>query len=228
MANFLGPRVSRISRSIPLLPSVPIRHVFNSYPAKRHLNDILKLELVLLENEDKIKSLWFSYHNVKPGIVPSSLSSKEYNLLEQRHKKCTLNIYPIYRNRGFFLLLSQYQDANHTVFCNFEDFKKDPHTAMPWMVVTLYTELAKSKNLILLRADITNRNLKKEEAIRVLKLWKLMYLDPSGDFYAHVEKLNLNPSEFSMERFLKQLPENLDEVKQSTCLTSHSIIFLIT
>lgn len=186
----------------------------------------MKLELILMEEPDKIKALWFSYHNVKPGIVPSVLSDVEHDLLVKRNSTCPLNLYPIYRNSGFFLLLSQYQDANHVVFCNMEDYKRDPHSAMPWLVITMYTELHKSKKVVLLRGDITNKNLQKDEAIRILKLWKLMYLDQSGEFFMHVQKLNQTPGEFDIERFLKAIPKDIDSAMPATKLeqeTSQSV-----
>ena len=68
----------------PNLLTTPARYNFQSYPAKKHLNDIMKLELILMEEPDQIKALWFSYHNVKPGLVPSVLTDKEQDLLVKR------------------------------------------------------------------------------------------------------------------------------------------------
>ena len=62
-------------------------------------------------------------------------------------------IYPIFREGGYFMLLSEFQDSCF-LFTFLEDYRKNPKAANPWMSLTLYDEFLVDKDLGLLRGDV--------------------------------------------------------------------------
>lgn len=62
-------------------------------------------------------------------------------------------VYPVFRDGGYFMLLSEFQDMCF-LFTFLEDYRKNPKTANPWMSLTLYDEFVQDKGLGLLRGDV--------------------------------------------------------------------------
>jgi hypothetical protein len=60
---------------------------------------------------------------------------------------------PVKKANGFFNLVLQNQDKSF-IYTFLEDYKNDPSTATPYLVVTLFDELSFSKGLVLVRGDI--------------------------------------------------------------------------
>ncbi|CAN0358130.1 unnamed protein product [Hapterophycus canaliculatus] len=63
-------------------------------------------------------------------------------------------ILPVWRDGGHFMILSQYQDTCF-LLTYLEDYKLNPGGAQPYATISMYSDLVESKDLGLIRADIT-------------------------------------------------------------------------
>lgn len=68
---------------------------------------------------------------------------------------CSKNfIFPVYRDNGYMMILSQFQETCF-LLTFLEDYRKNPAAANPWMSVTLYDEFMADKGMGLLRGDVS-------------------------------------------------------------------------
>ena len=109
---------------------------------------------------------------------------------------------PVFRDEGFFILLSQFQDPCHFLLCYLEDYKMDPARANPLLTFSAFDDFATSKDITLVRADIINQGLEDDEGYKVVKQLMDMYLN--DDDYATVHAFNKQPDSFDFDDFVSQ------------------------
>lgn len=95
-------------------------------------------------------------------------------------------LFPVKKASGFFNLVLQNQDKSF-IYTFLEDYKNDPSTATPYLVVTLFDELSFSKGLVLVRGDIIGD-------LTVVESEKLFLM--TKDFYS-IEHLNKKVIDFN-------------------------------
>ncbi len=75
--------------------------------------------------------------------------------------------------------------------------------AQPWFAVTFYEELAKSKDLVLVRGDFTH-HIFKLEAQRLLDITMQYHLDSNK--YVLVDQFNNSPRDFDITKHIRECP----------------------
>ena len=78
-------------------------------------------------------------------------------------------IQPIFKEDGFFVLLSQFQTPSHFLMAYLEDYKMDPNRAQPLMTFSVFNDLAESHDLSLVRCDIINQGIEEDDGRKVLE-----------------------------------------------------------
>ena len=66
--------------------------------------------------------------------------------------------------------VSQFQTPNYFLLALLEDYKMDPAAAQPILTVSVFDDLAETKDVVLLRCDIINRgqtNASNQEPTRI-------------------------------------------------------------
>ncbi|KAG1709297.1 hypothetical protein DVH05_019940 [Phytophthora capsici] len=168
-----------------------------SYPGARTLEQIVKLELLENEQEEKIRSIWEEFHADKDDAVATTLSADEFQALVKRAEAAPYFIFPVYRQEGFFNMLCQFQQSCFLI-TYLEAFKENPSAAPPCVAVSLYDDLLEKKQLTLVRADVINM-LDKTESSLLLKQLLASYQDDK--LYEHVDKFNNKPEQFDFEAY---------------------------
>ena len=154
-----GAFLSRRSSSISL-PGVP-----------RRLGEVAKVELFEAEEPSRIGAIWESFHEDRPELAGCSVPADEHVKITERARESPLFIFPVRREQGHFLLLSQFNAQSDMFVMTFlEDYKRNPAAAQPWLSVTLFGELLTSKAVGLLRADIAPERLSKPEGEHMMAL----------------------------------------------------------
>ena len=77
--------------------------------------------------------------------VARTLEETQATLLVDRAQAAPLQLHPVRRGEGHFLLLSQFQHRKHFLFTFLEDYKKNPALARPWLTMTLHDDLTKDR-----------------------------------------------------------------------------------
>ena len=168
-----------------------------SYPSPRTLQEITNLPLLEVEDSNSIKSIWETHHESQETCVSGTMTGKQYDTLFERLGESPYFVLPVKRDDGHFILLSQAQEK-HVLFTYLEDFKNNPESARPDLAVTLYEDFKSSKDLVLVRGDISDM-MTKAESTSILHLFTKFYFSD----YEWVNTFNNQPNEFDFEKHLE-------------------------
>ena len=148
--------------------------------------------------------IWEGFHEGRPELSGSSVSAEEHVRIIERAKESPLFIFPVRRDKGHFILFSQF-DKQHSMFVMtfLEEYKSNPAAAQPWLSVTLFDELLTSKALGLLRVEAAPERLVKAEAAHVMSLVRRYY---GTDNYDRVWTFNHAERHFDIEAYLSSCP----------------------
>ena len=172
----------------------------------RKLGDIVKLPLLRKEQAPRIKEIWAEYHSNRADAVARTLEETQATLLVDRAQAAPLQLHPVRRGEGHFLLLSQFQHRKHFLFTFLEDYKKNPALARPWLTMTLHDDLVKDRGLVLVRGDV-EKELAKNEAEFLMDQTVQSYCvlsrfsAPSGPL-----TFNQEPKKFDLDGMMRGYP----------------------
>lgn len=100
------------------------------------------------------------------GLV---LNGHDGKSILSRAATCPYFVQPVFRDDGFFMLISEFQPPHHFLLCYLQDYKMDPHSATPLLTFSLFDTYADSKNVTLVRCDILNKNINMQEGRKVVQ-----------------------------------------------------------
>jgi hypothetical protein len=84
-----------------------------------------------------------------------------------------------------------------------EDYKSDASTSQPLIAISVYNDLASTKQITLIRGEVINKGILLEEGEKVIHQLIEAYRN-DDQFYAHVRSFNKNPSNFNYNDFMEQ------------------------
>jgi len=174
-------------------------------PTARNLDEIIKTSLFSYEHEVQIQKIWKEHHAAKKTCAGTTLTTSNYRLIRERTVQCPFFIFPVRREKGHFLLLSQFQ-GNAFFFTYLEEYRRNPATATPYMVVSLYPELHEkyNKDIVLARAELISPQLQKADAERLMDLVLRFYTLDTG--FKLVKDFNLRPNQFNYHHYIQTCP----------------------
>lgn len=185
-----------------------------SFPAPRKLGEIVKLDRLENEDAESITHIWNEYHKSQPCAASAVMSASDFALAKSRATQNRFFTFPVFRDPGFFVLLSQFQE-NHWILTYLADFQKNPAEAQPYLTITVYEDLAKSKGLVLLRADVCNLlTVTRDDAIALLELVCKFHVSES--LFQHVLTFNKAPRTFDYNHAFDAAKEVLSSRPSST------------
>lgn len=120
-----------------------------------------------------------------------------------RAQECSFFIQPIFREGGFFTLVSQFQSPSYFLLAYLEDYKTNASTSQPLITLSVYNELASNKNITLIRGEIINKGIQQEEGEKVIHQLIEAYRD-DDEFDIHVRTFNKNPTKFNYNDFMEK------------------------
>jgi len=171
-----------------------------SFTGPKNLDGILKTELIKGKSKSEVSEIWTSYHKNKEGILGLIMDGDAGSKVIKRAKKCPFFIQPVFRENGYFMLLSQYQPPSHFFFAYLEDYKMDPNRAQPLITFSIFTDLNKSHDISLLRCDIVNKGIEISEGKVLMENFVDSYHIEKE--FSKVKVFNDNPETFEFDEFL--------------------------
>lgn len=96
-------------------------------------------------------------------------------------------------------MLSQLQD-NSILLTYLEEFKNKGFLSSPYFILTFFEELKQQKGLVLLRGDIIDTKITREEGKRLLKELLKFYLTEEL-YFEYVYKFNHSSDQFDFKKF---------------------------
>ncbi|CDW90570.1 atp11 protein [Stylonychia lemnae] len=186
-----------------------------TYPCPRKLREIVKISLFEKETPEVISEIWDDYHNTKAHAISKVIPQSLYLRLLSNGQTSPMFIFPVPKDAGYFMLLSQNQQKSF-IFTYLEDFKKNPLTANPYLVLTCFDELVRTKGVALIRGDVIGQ-LNKNEAKTVLEKLLNSYLIDSQ--FETIKQFNHQPQQFNYENYTQESLQDFrriyDEVKNT-------------
>mmetsp|Transcript_62950 Transcript_62950/g.73258 ORF Transcript_62950/g.73258 Transcript_62950/m.73258 type:complete len:201 (-) Transcript_62950:60-662(-) len=179
--------------------SQPSRNFVFTYPSPRKLREIMKMSMIEREMPHVVASIWEQYHRERPQNVSRVVQKSDYSTIRKNSKESPMFLVPIKRKAGHLVLLGQNQGLSY-MFTYLEDFKKNPATAHPYLILTMFDELLFTKGLVLVRGDIVNLTLTREESKFAMDETFRLMQDPTL-YHELVYKFNHQPHEFDYEKF---------------------------
>ena len=195
------------ARNAPAAAHMQRRALSFSYPAPRTLDEVVKIDLLETETPARVREIWDEYHLTKEDVVGQAWTRDEYGAFTEAAREAPMFVFPVRRDEGEFVMLSQVQEK-HCILTFLDEYKLDPLGAAPWMSVTFYDDLAEDKELVLVRGDVSVPKLTRPEGLHLIQLLKAFYLEQPD----MVDCFNNRAAEFDVMAHLSSCPQ-LDQPK---------------
>eukprot|EP00986_Skeletonema_menzelii_P018428 scaffold26639_cov151-Skeletonema_menzelii.AAC.4 len=177
-----------------------------SFAGPRKLSDILKTELLQDKSSTEISDMWMTYHEGKENVHGIVMDGKKGRSLLSKAAQCPFFIQPVFRGEGHFMIVSQFQTPNYFLLALLEDYKLDPAAAQPLLTISVFDDLAETKDVTLLRCDIINRGIEDDEGYKLCLNLINDYLEFEG-----VHMFNKKPDAFDVDEFVKGKEQKWNE-----------------
>jgi hypothetical protein len=146
-----------------------IRNFSFTFAGPRNLDEIIKKDLVEDKTGAEVADVWYSYHESKDNMLGLVLKGKEGEVVLTRAATFPFFVQPVFRDDGFFMLISQFLSPSHFLLGMLEDYKMDPNAATPLLTFSVFNDYADSKDISLVRCDILNRGIQDDEGRKVVQ-----------------------------------------------------------
>lgn len=184
-----------------------------NFAGPKSLEDIMKKEMVEDKSATEVADIWYTYHENKENVHGLVLKGETSKDLLKRAAASPFFIQPVFRDDGYFMLISQFQTPYHFLMAYLEDFKMDPSRAQPLITFSVFDDYASSKNITLVRADILNRGIADDEGLKIVQNMLEGYTN--DEEYMLVNAFNKKPETFDFDDFISRQNEKWREGKQA-------------
>jgi hypothetical protein len=115
---------------------------------------------------------------------------------------CPFFIQPIFREDGYFTLVSQFQSPSHFLLAYLEDYKMDPARAQPLITFSVFDDLADEFDIGLVRVDVINKGIEDDEGLRCVN--SLLNAYGKDELFTNVHAFNKKPESFDFDDYIAQ------------------------
>ena len=137
------------------------------------------------------------------------MSGDDGKKIVDRARACPFFVQPIFRDDGFFNLVSQFQGPSHFLLAYLEDYKMDPQSATPLVTFSIFNDYAQTKHISLVRCDLLNKGINGDEGRKVVQ--SLLDHYRNDEDYAAIETFNHRPSEFDFDDHMSKMNDRWKE-----------------
>jgi len=110
----------------------------------------------------------------------------------------------VFRDDGFFMLISQFQEPSHFLMAYLEDYKMDPNSASPLITFSVFADLAETKDVTLVRVDVLNKNISEAEGLKVVRSVLDNY-SREDEYNGSVRTFNERPKAFDIDDYISRM-----------------------
>ena len=169
-------------------------------PGPKSLDQIVKLNLLEKETPEVVQTIWSKYHFAMNDAIAHTLTSSQYQTLMSRGLACPMFVLPLFRNIGFVNMVLQFQ-RGHVLYSSLREFQRIGEFASPYLTLSHYNELERSKGIVLMRGEVNTKEIDKGQAKEIVELMYKFYLDDRL-FRDFVEPFNKTPHLFSFQNLM--------------------------
>eukprot|EP00756_Hemistasia_phaeocysticola_P046931 Hpha_TRINITY_DN20788_c0_g1::TRINITY_DN20788_c0_g1_i1::g.33403::m.33403/K07555/ATPeAF1, ATPAF1, ATP11; ATP synthase mitochondrial F1 complex assembly factor 1 len=175
---------------------------------KKCLDQIVKLHLFEKAAPVDIASMWMTHHEFDLQYWGRVIPSQAYDELKPRLRTCPHFVVPIFRDKGIFNMVTNYHPGHDDLVLGttLQEWQEQGDSASVHMTLQFFTELQRSKGLVLARAELSDSRITKQDAMFVTQLLLKYYTMP--DLYSrYVECFNRRSNEFDYHAYLRQVQQ---------------------
>mmetsp|Transcript_14356 Transcript_14356/g.20497 ORF Transcript_14356/g.20497 Transcript_14356/m.20497 type:complete len:281 (+) Transcript_14356:30-872(+) len=181
-----------------------------SLPGPQNLNEILKTELIKGKTKTEVSDIWMTYHESRSDVHGTIMNAEDAKTILPRAKMYPFFITPVFREDGYFMLLSQFQSPSHFFLAYLEDYKLDPSSSQPLITFSIFSDLEHTHDgLSLLRCDIVNKGIGADEGLTVMQHILDSYRDSKE--FERVRGFNEEPGSFDVDDYISCMNQKWKE-----------------
>ena len=187
-----------------------LRHGFLKLPGRKSLDSLMKLDELQKLSTPEIMNIWMTHHENVIQYYGRVVSAEAYKQILPRFEKSPYFVIPIFRDTALFNVVSCF-DRDLIGVCPLKVWQDKQDSADVHMTIQFFDELAASKGIVLVRAEIKDEIFKKADCAFACTML-LKYYSLPAKYHEWVETFNKSPQSFDYHRYLRQMK---DEAQQS-------------
>ncbi|KAJ3287331.1 hypothetical protein HDU79_005806 [Rhizoclosmatium sp. JEL0117] len=170
------------------------------------LDELVDLDKLNDETSDRIEFIWNEFHSTKNGMVSGVMKADFYSQLKAKGKEYPMFILPLARESGVEFFILQFA-FNQIYYTSLLEYKTHLTESRPRLTLTHYDDLSESKNIVLMRGEISREGgiLKADDARLLVLMTQIFYVTGSEAKKKLVETFNKNPSEFQYQALIDEM-----------------------
>ena len=172
----------------------------------KSLNDIMKLELLDALETREIADIWNQYFSKRSGIS-GTITPQVYARLQETSQRYPFFILPLPKEEGYEFYFLQF--SGHQIYLtSLLEYQTHGSFAKPLFIVTHYTDLLSSKNVVLMMGEFGDPDqprISLQEAQNLVYQIQLFYVTGDDSKRGLLEAFHDNPKDFDYKRLIDAL-----------------------
>ncbi|KAG8346895.1 putative ATP11 protein [Trypanosoma vivax] len=174
-------------------------------PGRKCLDEICKLNLLEATQAARVAVIWNEHHKQFMQYWGRAISAEAYNALQPRLRQCPYFVIPVFRTKGLFNVVTNW-DRDLIATAPLAEWQQKQDHAQPHMTIQFFTELARTKNLVLVRCEIKDNVFVRQDCVFITQMLLRYYSIPRL-YESWVEVFNKHPNRFDYHMFLKNMKD---------------------
>lgn len=188
-----------------MLRSSSLLRGYYKIPGRKSLDEVVKLPLFEAATPQQVASIWNTHHMQFVQYWGRAISSQAYYALEPRLRKSPYFVIPCFRDKGLFNVVTNFKDDLIGVV-PLGEWQKKQDASEVHMTIQFFTELARSKNLVLVRCEIKDQVFVRTDCIFLTQMVLKYYTIPRL-YEEWVETFNKRPGRFDFHAYLRAMKD---------------------
>lgn len=191
----------------------PTKKQFTKLPGRKCLDDIVKLDLFNASPPEQIINIWLDHHKQFVQYYGRVISTAAYTAMRPRLEQCRYFVVPLFREKGLFNVVTNFNDDIVGVV-PLQEYQNKGDGATIHMTIQFFTELSQSKNLVLVRCEIQDKVMMRQDCVMLTHMLLKYYTMPQL-YETYVETFNKRPNQFDYHAYLRQMKDEAQNDKIS-------------
>lgn len=178
-------------------------------PGRKHLDDVCKLDLLMAAPAAEVANIWISHHAQFAQYWGRVISTAAYNVLQPRLNTSRYFIVPVFRDKGIFNAVTNYNAEQGVIGVTpLQEWQNKGDHAQVHMLIQFFTELASAKDLVLVRCELQDKHMTRQDCALVTSLM-LKFYTVQNLYDEYVETFNKRPNSFDYHAYLRCIKDDV-------------------
>ncbi|ORC92327.1 ATP synthase mitochondrial F1 complex assembly factor 1 [Trypanosoma theileri] len=174
-------------------------------PGRKSLDEICKLNLLEATPAPQVATIWNEHHKQFVQYWGRAISTDAYNALQPRLQKCPYFVIPVFRTKGLFNVVTNW-DRDLVGVAPLGEWQQKQDNAQIDMTIQFFTELSRTKRLVLVRCEIKDKIFVRQDCVFITQMLLKYYTIPR--LYENwVEVFNKRPHHFDYHMYLRNMKD---------------------